>query len=235
MTIKAVLFDFSGTLLRAESTESWLRGALASVELSLPEEEVGRLVAALERVGAQPGGRSGTSAAVPPELAGLWAVRDESTVAHRAVYLALAGLVDLPGTGLAEALYARHMLPQAWLVYPDAHAVLAGLRQRGVAVGVVSNIGWDLRPVLRAHGLDALVDTYALSFEHGVRKPDARLFAAACATLGVAGPDTLMVGDERVADGGAAALGCALRFVEHLPPASRPAGLRPVLDLVDQG
>ena len=41
-----------------------------------------------------------------------------------------------------------------------------------------------------------------------------------------------MVGDDRRADGGAAALGCGVHFVDHLPAAERPDGLRPVLDLV---
>jgi putative hydrolase of the HAD superfamily len=98
---------------------------------------------------------------------------------------------------------------------------------------VVSNIGWDLRPVFREHGLDPFVGTYVLSYEHGVQKPDPRLFATACAELGIAPGNTLMVGDDRTADGGAAALGCALYFVDHLPAADRPDGLRPVLDLVD--
>lgn len=42
-----------------------------------------------------------------------------------------------------------------------------------------------------------------------------------------------MVGDDRRADGGAAALGCSVHFVDHLPAAERPDGLRPVLDLAE--
>jgi hypothetical protein len=41
-----------------------------------------------------------------------------------------------------------------------------------------------------------------------------------------------MVGDSRSADGGAAALGCRVHFVDHLPADQRPNGLLPVLDLV---
>jgi putative hydrolase of the HAD superfamily len=100
-------------------------------------------------------------------------------------------------------------------------------------VGVVSNIGWDLRPVFRAHGLDPYVDAYVLSYEHGIQKPDPRLFKTACTALGVEPRDVLMVGDDRRADGGAAALGCGVHFVDHLPAAQRPDALRPVLDLVD--
>jgi putative hydrolase of the HAD superfamily len=110
--------------------------------------------------------------------------------------------------------------------------VLRELRGRGVPVAVVSNIGWDLRPVFRANGLDEFVDTYVLSFELGVQKPDPGIFTVACERLGLAPAEVLMVGDSREADGGAEALGCPVHFVEHLPADQRPDALRPVLELV---
>jgi putative hydrolase of the HAD superfamily len=254
MALKGVLFDFSGTLFRIESAESWLRATLAENGLALPEPELRRAAGELEAVGALPGGAHPVRP-LPKDLAGLWPVRDRSAELHRAAYTGASRLVplpsleppaadapDVPGASdpspvvasrpdLYDALYDRHMAPAAWRAYPDAAEVLAGLRERGIAVGVVSNIGWDLRPVFRAHGLDAYVGAYVLSYEHGVQKPDVRLFALACDALGVAPESTLMVGDSRFADGGAAALGCAVYFVDPLPAADRPDGLRPVLDL----
>ncbi|MDL5199986.1 HAD family hydrolase [Streptomyces sp. ALI-76-A] len=227
----AVLFDFSGTLFRIESGESWLRAVLARTGLSLPEPELLRAAQALERVGALPGGSSAILP-VPDELASVWEIRDKSAELHRAAYTGLSRRVPLPDPALHDALYDRHMTPAAWAPYPDAAEVLRALRERGIGVGVVSNIGWDLRPVFREHGLDAHVDTYVLSYEHGIQKPDPRLFEIACAALGADPRDTLMVGDDRRADGGAAALGCGVHFVDHLPVTQRPDGLRPVLDLV---
>ncbi|MEV5431771.1 HAD-IA family hydrolase [Streptomyces sp. NPDC052701] len=225
----AVLFDFSGTLFRVESAESWLRGALTEAGVHLPEAELTAAAHALETAGALPGGAHPVE--LPEELAGLWAVRDRSAELHRAAYTGAARRVPLPDPVLYDVLYDRHMSPAAWAPYPDAAEVLRTLRERGVAVGVVSNIGWDLRPVFREHGLDAYVDAYVLSCEHGVQKPDPRLFAAACEELGADPRATLMVGDDRHADGGAAALGCGVHFVDHLPVTERPDGLRPVLDL----
>ncbi|CAM5427097.1 HAD hydrolase-like protein [Streptomyces californicus] len=118
------------------------------------------------------------------------------------------------------------MRPEAWQPYPDAKEVLEGLRRAGIAIGVVSNIGWDLRPVFRAHGLDPLVDAYVLSYEHGLQKPAAGLFRIACSLIGRDPADVVMVGDDRRADGGAAAIGCEVRFVDHLPVSERAAGLR---------
>ncbi|MFF1547454.1 HAD family hydrolase [Streptomyces sp. NPDC058291] len=228
--MKSVLFDFSGTLFRIESTESWLRSVLRTAGVAMPGPELAEKARALETAGALPGGHP--PARVPDELAELWRVRDVSAESHRAAFTGLCRQVPLPDPALYDALYDRHSEPAAWSPYPDARAVLSGLRERGLRVGVVSNIGWDLRPVFREHGLDAYVDAYTLSYEHGVQKPDARLFTIACEALGADPRETLMVGDDRQADGGAAALGCAVHFVDHLPAAQRPDGLRPVLGLV---
>ncbi|GGN08681.1 HAD family hydrolase [Streptomyces fuscichromogenes] len=226
----AVLFDFSGTLFRIESTESWLRAVLAETEVPLSEAELVQAAGALEVAGAQPGGAF--PVALPEELAGVWAVRDESAELHRAAYTGLSRRVTLPDPALHDALYERHMTPRAWTPYPDAARVLRTLREHGIGVGVVSNIGWDLRPVFREHGLDAYVDAYVLSYEHGVQKPDPRLFTVALEALAAEPAKTLMVGDSRPADGGAAALGCRVHFVDPLPAADRPDALLPVLDLV---
>lgn len=227
----AVLFDFSGPLFRVESTESWLRGALRETGLRLAEPEVVAAAKALEESGALPGGAPPLR--VPERLTEAWRTRDCSAELHRAAFTGLSRQVPLPDPALHDVLYERHMAPAAWQPYPDAAEVLRALRERGVPVGVVSNIGWDLRPVFRAHGLDRWIDVYVLSYEHGVQKPDPRLFSVACEVLGADPRGTVMVGDDRRADGGAAALGCRVHFVDHLPAAERPDALLPVLALVE--
>ncbi|MEV4742916.1 HAD family hydrolase [Streptomyces sp. NPDC049555] len=227
---KGVLFDFSGTLLCIESTASWLRAALERTGTTLPEDGFKELVRRLQEAGAQPGGP--LPAEVPDELAAVWARRDSSAEEHRAAYFAMASRVPMPVPGLYEVLYARHMEPGAWRPYADAAAVLGELRRRGVRTAVVSNVGWDLRPVFREHGLDPLVEAYVLSYEHGVQKPDPRLFHTACDALGLPPQEVLMVGDDAVNDGGAARIGCAVHLVEHLPVDRRPDALLPVLDAV---
>ncbi|MFI0734885.1 HAD family hydrolase [Streptomyces sp. NPDC021225] len=229
MTIKGALFDFSGTLFRIEPTDAWLRAVLDASGAVLPEEDLLRYARRLEDAGALPGGAP--PLAVPPHLSEVWGTRDRSAEEHRAAFTGLAREVPLPDPELYDALYDRHMQPAAWRPYPDAAEVLGELRRRGVRIAVVSNIGWDLRPVFRAHGLDEFVDAYVLSFEHGVQKPDPRLFRVACDALGLAPEDAVMVGDDRRADAGAARLGCRVHLVDHLPVERRPDGLRPVLDL----
>jgi HAD superfamily hydrolase (TIGR01493 family) len=229
--LKGVMFDFSGTLFRIESTEQWLDAVLADTGLVLDPREHAALVRRLEWFGALPGG------VLPSELpAGteeLVATRDLSPDRHRAAYTALTRAAAPPAGLDADLLYDRHMSPRAWRPYPDAEPTLRELRRRGIPVAVVSNIGWDLRPVFREHGLDPLVDEYLLSYEIGVQKPAPAIFRAACDRLGLSPVDVLMVGDHLAADGGATALGCAFLQVDHLPVDARPAALEPVLELID--
>ncbi|MFG2848682.1 HAD family hydrolase [Kitasatospora sp. NPDC048296] len=224
------MFDFSGTLLRIESTTEWLGAVLTAAGIRPVGTDFTDWVQRLTEYGALPGGPAPLH--VPTHLETLWRERDLSADQHRAAYTALAQEAGLPVPELAQALYDRHMTPAAWQPYPDAEPTLRELRRRGLPVAVVSNIGWDLRPVFRAHGLDELIDTYLLSFELGAQKPDPVIFRAACDRLGLSPADVLMVGDDRIADGGAQVLGCPVYFVDHLPVDRRPGGLAPVLGLL---
>lgn len=225
---KAVIFDFSGTLFRCEDTISWLGAALDQAGIGASDSEIAEAAARLEATGGQPGAHP--SIAVPPRLAELWARRDSSAAAHRAAYSALIDEAALPWPGLTDMLYDRHAVPGAWWPYPDTVAALRLLADRGVPVAVVSNIGWDLRPVFRHHDVDPMIRGYLLSFEEGLVKPDPRIFHKACELLGHEPPDVLMVGDDQIADAGATAIGCAFRLVPHRPPANRP---RALLDAIE--
>jgi HAD superfamily hydrolase (TIGR01549 family) len=132
---------------------------------------------------------------------------------------------------MAEALYDRILVADGWIAYADAVGVLGALRERGLRLGAVSNVGFDLRPVLDGLGLLALLETVVLSYEVGAVKPDPRIFHAACAALGVAPAETLMVGDHAEADGGAADVGLRTLILPMTPPGG-VHGLAAVLDAV---
>jgi putative hydrolase of the HAD superfamily len=160
--------------------------------------------------------------------------RDLSPERHRAVWTALyvrSGAEDL-AAGLSDALYALTIDPGSWEAFPDTAATLRGLRQRGVPVGVVSDTGFDLRPVFDRLELSPWIDALVLSCEHGACKPEPRVFRDACAELGVDPAGTLMVGDNPMTDGGAAAAGLVVLLLPA-PAAAGPRGLAHVLSLVD--
>ncbi|MCI4066969.1 HAD-IA family hydrolase [Micromonospora sp. R77] len=224
--VEAVLFDFHGTLAQVEEPREWVLRAAAACGVELDRVKATALADRLLTAG-RAGGP--LPARVPPRLAELWADRDLYEHAHRAAYTGLAETVDTGIDGFADALYDRLLVPDGWVPYPDTEAVLKGLRQGGVKVAVVSNIGFDIRPLFAAWGLADLVDAYALSYEVGRCKPDPGIFLRACGLLGVDPEHTLMVGDTP-ADAGAAAAGCAVLVLPAADP-GRASGLGAVLDL----
>jgi HAD superfamily hydrolase (TIGR01509 family) len=156
--------------------------------------------------------------------------RDLSPEAHRSGWTALFEQADVHQPGLSKRLYERVMDHQKWSPYPDTEPVLRALRARGSRIGVVSNVAEDLRPVFVARGWADLVDGYTHSYEHGIEKPDARIFLAACRAMGTDPSETLVVGDHPV-DGGAVAAGCLVLLLPRVEP-GQPRGLERVLALV---
>ena len=120
-----------------------------------------------------------------------------------------------------ERLYAHYASAPAWRVFPEAPAVLAALRERGVALAVVSNFDSRLPPLLEAMGLAAFFDAVVCSGEAGAAKPDPAIFAHALAALGVEASQTLHAGDSREADyDGARSAGVEALLVDRLATAN---------------
>jgi HAD superfamily hydrolase (TIGR01509 family) len=226
--VTAVLFDFAGTLFMPLAPEAWVAAAAAEAGVALGGDEVAVLADRCLRAGL-PGGPY--PAAIPDALVEVYDKRDLSAAAHRTAYVGLLSTVAGGYDGLAEALYAQVLRPEGWLPYRDALRVVTALADSGFKLGVVSNVGFDLRPVLRRHGFEALADNCTLSFEHGVAKPDAAIFREATRSVGADPSETLMVGDHPEADAAAAAIGCPTLLLPMSDPGGEH-GLDGVLRLV---
>ena len=199
--MRAVLFDFSGTLASCEPRDVWFAGT--GLDVAQQAEVMDRL--------------THPTASVTHHA---WEHRDLDPALHREAYLHVLQSSGL-GDQHAEQLYSRVIDPAEWAVYPDTVHVLNSLRQKGIRTAVISNIAWDIRAVLAA----AEVDEYVLSFEVGAAKPDPRIFTSALARLGVRADEALMIGDSEENDGAARGLGCAFALVDPLPIGDRPTGL----------
>ncbi|MFC7550098.1 HAD family hydrolase [Plantactinospora sp. GCM10030261] len=224
--VEAVLFDFHGTLAQVEDPVAWVLAAATACGDTLDRARATALADRLVVAG-RAGGPLPTR--VPPHLAEVWADRDLYEYAHRAAYTGLAETVDAGIDGLPDALYDRLLDPAGWQVYADTADTLTALREAGVPVALVSNIGFDVRPLFAAWGLEHLVTAFVLSYEVGRCKPDPGIFLRACGLLGVAPERTLMVGDTP-ADAGAVAAGCAALVLPAADPGAAN-GLTAVLDL----
>lgn len=216
-SLRAVLFDFAGTMFMPVAPADMMATALARLGLSPGREEIERLASGYAAAGIAGGPYPSH---VPGELARLYAERDLSAENHRRAYVGLAATVPGP-PGLPETFYDELLRPESWVPYADAVAVAEALSARGITIGMISNVGFDLRPVLRGHGLAGLAERLTMSFEIGSAKPGAEIFRAALRTLGTTAAETLMVGDNAEADIGGLALGMPTLLLPMTPPGSR--------------
>jgi putative hydrolase of the HAD superfamily len=207
LPVKAVLFDWRGTLVVTMPVSAWIERALLQTGRDSSLDAVARIEDAL------------AAAVKHPDVQQTWDRVDESAEVHHATYARLfrvAGLDD----DLGGALYAIESNPAHNPFADDVPDTLKTLKAAGVRVGIVSDIHFDLRPVFVDAGLAHLVESFVLSYEHGVQKPDRRIFRVALEELGVEPADALMVGDRASHDGAATELGIPTLLVTPLTATS---------------
>jgi putative hydrolase of the HAD superfamily len=82
---------------------------------------------------------------------------------------------------------------------PEAPAVIRGLRERGLRIGVLSNTLWpreEHERIFRRDGVDRLIDAAVYTSEIPWTKPHPEAFGAVLAAVGCADPgDAVFVGD----------------------------------------
>ena len=201
MDLRAVLFDWRGTLVTTPSDSEWVADALRRLARPAGPGAVADVLAAVVRANGEQDRLDGPGV-------------DSDAALHRATYLdvlADAGLDD----ELALALYEVESDLSRNAFAADAAEVLQELRGQGLRIAVVSDIHVDLRPAFAAAGLGGLVDVFTLSFEQGCQKPDPRMFTRTLAALGVEPGGALMVGDRSRPDGAAVEQGLTTLL---LPP-----------------
>ncbi|WP_082000053.1 HAD family hydrolase [Arthrobacter sp. PAMC 25486] len=185
----AVIFDWSGTLVHDPSNEE--RVALAFAKLGRTEPHgIDRICESLRRW------------ETDPEVVAAQVGSDTSTsryYAAESLHFQRAGLDQ----ELAEVLLHADEWPESRPLYPDALATLRTLKKQGCRIQVLSDIHFDIRPLLEDQGAGEFIDDYVLSFEHGIQKPEAEIFELALARLEVAPNRALMVGDRATHDGAA--------------------------------
>lgn len=209
MKTRAVLFDWRGTLVTTPGEGIWVQAAL---ELAGHPAGAGDVDDVLARIYAANG----------PDHRLDTAGMDTDAAFHRSVFMEVLRDAGLDRS-LSDALYALESDPRFNIFAVDVAATLRALRTRGVAVAVISDIHFDLRPHFTAAGMAGLVDVFTLSFEQGVQKPDPAMFLRTLAQLGVHADEALMVGDRSRPDGAAVEHGIVTLL---LPPLVNPSDVR---------
>lgn len=107
-----------------------------------------------------------------------------------------------------DDVFDRFAHAGAWRARPGAKAVLAWLRDNGIATGVVSNFDHRLPQILEELGIARLIDATSYPAHSRAAKPDPAAFLAVLAALDVAPHEALYVGHDPDIDvGGAIAAG----------------------------
>ena len=120
----------------------------------------------------------------------------------------------LPADGLElDAVVGALLASLRFTPFADVRPALAAARSRGRRLVVVSNWDASLHGVLRATGLEPLLDATLTSAEAGSRKPAPTIFEEALALVGAVPEQAIHVGDS----------------LEEDVAGARAAGIEPVL------
>lgn len=182
MRYDAVIFDFFGTVAEHDGGGVRLADVLARHGHTLDP--------ALARAYWQDG-FDGTTHDGPSRS------RDHYTAWQRERLHALldeAGVHPELAASVAAELRAPHNQGQM-VAYPEAAAVLAALRDRGLSLSICSNWDWDLREAIEQSGLTPHFDLVVSSAWVGARKPHARIYEHMIGELGIDPQRALFVGD----------------------------------------
>lgn len=191
--ITSVLFDVHSTLVDQGSSADWLELALIKAPTDLTAAHRETLELFLDRIWEN--GR-----VVDPQSS-----RDLSPEAHADVFFALVSQGPAVAPALAQALY--DVMLDTWHAYEDAVPTLQALKDLGIKIGLLSNVGVSIHHVLEREGLAKFADGIVLSCEIGVVKPNLEMFQASLSSIGSTAAETLMVGDSGHDDVGGTALG----------------------------
>ena len=186
MTMKAVFLDWVNTLVRMEPDRHVLCAEMChefGIEVDPEEVPEGRPIHWSS--GADPG----------------------AFIRYNDIVLRVAGATIPDGdTTMRMVERARERFRDIqFVLLDDVHPSLAKLKERGMAIAVLSNMNRPLKPFLEKFGLMALVDFSLVPAEVGGRgKPDEPIFLEALRRAGVQPSEAVHVGDESFVDGAGA-------------------------------
>ena len=202
--VRGVLFDFGNTLFAHAPLAVTIGASATRLGLRIADDD---LVAMAHRID--------SASMTADELA---YPRDLDPTVWKQRWQVLYGMADDWGPGLGEAIYASMHAPKEWVPYPQSASTMRSLHEHGLAVGIVSNTGWDVRAVFSQHDMADAVTSFTLSYEAGYVKPGHQIFDAARKSLRLAPEQLLMVGDDPRADSGAVRAGIRTLLLPALPP-----------------
>ena len=179
--IKAVFFDWMNTLAHPEpDRHEYYCQAARELGIELSPQKVMRGIYAAD---------SQLPAGIPPR----WSEEKEQEpfIRFQEIILAEAG-VKLPRDVILKLLKRfKHLVEGAtWVLYDDVLPTVKALKQRGLILGLISNI------YLGRAGLGPCLDFVVTAKEAGASKPEPPIFLLALERAGVNASEAVYVGDQ---------------------------------------
>jgi putative hydrolase of the HAD superfamily len=236
VTVRAVLFDAVGTLIRAEPpVDQAYCEAGRRFGSTLSRQEIGRrFLAAFERQeednraagrrGAEAGGRLHRAAT------------DQRGERRRWRRIVAEVFDDTPAAAgpLFEALWDHFAESKNWALFDDAGAVWRLLQQRGFTLGVASNFDDRLAAICRGIDLPIRAEHVFYSSRLGHPKPSPRFFRAVEQRLELPPEQILLVGDDLENDyHGARAAGWRAVLLDRRQGVSQPSCIRSLAEVAE--
>jgi len=113
----------------------------------------------------------------------------------------LAGLgITVSEEALAEILMQSFKVEKKMVLYDDVVPALSALKERGIIVGIISNMDKKIDGLLASLGLDKLTDVVMTSYKAGTTKPNPGIFQQAMEAASVSAEESVFVGDQYEVD-----------------------------------
>ena len=184
MRIKAILFDFYGTLIERQKKQFIKLISHNHLQRLKTEERPLSLAALLLDVQQKLMTCDLTTRHIPREVLSLVAPKPYHDTS------------DLERS-LRESMQRE---ADSTRLFPGVKAILVFLKRRGYRLGLVSNVSSYHKAPFYRFGLDRLLDAAVFSCDVGAIKPQAEIYHAACRQLEVAPEEVLFVGDSYKSD-----------------------------------
>ena len=185
--IKAVFFDWIGTLAHPDPDRHELFAQVAGeLGVSLSPQQLVKgihMAESLVPTGAPPRWREGKDEA---PFIRWWGV----LAAEAGIQMPREVMMEITRRASNQAKSAR------WVLYDDTLPAMKMLKQRGLVLGLISNIVASSAGA----GLESCLDLMVTSREVGANKPEPAIFLAALERAGVSAPEAVYVGDQYQTD-----------------------------------
>jgi len=193
--IKAVFFDWFNTLARFDPPREEMQSrVLREFGIGVSPQELMPGVFAADNYWFEENARSAIRGRSPEE-------QKEVNTHYQKTLLAEVG-INVSRELLLKIVKRLHELfrGMTFALFDDVLTVLLELKQRGLTLGLLTNLDRDMVPICNKLGLEPYIDFMVTSGEIGVDKPHPPIFLAALERARVNAAEAIHVGDQYKVD-----------------------------------